>query len=59
MGLEALLGVLVFGTLGAVAVFAYISAEKTSERLHSNSRKSTLAADSPNATPPGQKPPDV
>ena len=59
MGLETLIGVLVFGTLGAVAVMAYINAQKTRERLHSNTEKSTLAADAPNSKPSGQKPPDV
>lgn len=59
MGTETLLAVLAFGTLAAVAIAAYISSERTSERLHANSRKSTLAADAPDTAPPGQKPPDV
>lgn len=46
-------------TLGAGAVFGYLSAVKTADRLHSNTRKSTLAADAPNSTPPGVKPVDV
>lgn len=59
MSTEVLLGVLVFVTLGSVVVFAYLSAERTNKRLHSNSRKSTLAEDAPNETPPGEKPPDT
>ncbi len=59
MDANILIGVLALGTLGAVAVFAYLSAVKTAERLHSNSRKSTLAADSPSTLPPGESPPDT
>jgi len=53
------IGVLAFGTMGAFAVFAYLSAVKTADRLHSNTRKSTLAADAPSTLPPGQKPVDT
>lgn len=59
MDTYSLIGILAFGTMGAFAVFAYISSVKTADRLHSNTRKSTLAADAPNAVPPGQKPPDT
>ena len=59
MDTYSLIGILAFGTMGAFAVFAYLSAVKTADRLHSNTRKSTLAADAPNTVPPGQKPPDT
>jgi hypothetical protein len=54
-----LIGVLAFGTMGAFAVFAYLSAVKTADRLHSNTKKSTLAADAPSTLPPGEKPVDT
>ncbi len=50
---------LAFGTIGAVIAFAWISQVKTDERRRSNTRKSTLAADSPDRTPHGTKPVDV
>jgi hypothetical protein len=59
MDTYSLIGILAFGTMGAFAIFAYISSVKTADRLHSNTRKSTLAADAPNTVPPGQKPPDT
>jgi hypothetical protein len=59
MDTSTLIGFLAFGTLGAVAVFAYLSAVKTADRLHSHTRKSTLAADAPSTLPPGQKPADT
>ena len=59
MDTYSLIGILAFGTMGAFAVFAYLSAVKTADRLHSNTRKSTLAADAPNTVPPGQKPLDT
>lgn len=59
MTVSTLIGVLAIGTLGAGAIFAYLSAVKTADRLHSNKRKSTLAADAPNSLPPGQKPVDT
>jgi hypothetical protein len=59
MDTYSLIGVLAFGTMGAFAVFAYLSAVKTADRLHSNTRKSTLAADAPSTLPPGQKPVDT
>jgi hypothetical protein len=59
MDTSTLIGFLAFGTLGAVAVFAYLSAVKTADRLHSRTRKSTLAADAPSTLPPGQKPADT
>jgi hypothetical protein len=59
MDTYSLIGVLAFGTMGAFAVFAYLSAVKTADRLHSNTRKSTLAADAPSTVPPGQKPVDT
>lgn len=54
-----LIGVLALGTLGAVAVFGFLSASKTADRLHSEKRKSTLAADAPSTTSPGEKPIDT
>ncbi len=59
MNTSLLIGILIFGTLGAGAIFAYLSSVKTAHRLHSNTRKSTLAADAPNTTPPGVKPIDT
>ncbi len=59
MDTYSLIGILIFGTLGAVAVFAYVSSVKTADRLHSNTRKSTLAADAPNTVPAGEKPIDT
>ena len=59
MDTTTLVGILAFGTLGAVAVFAYLSSVKTADRLHSNMRKSTLAADAPDTVPAGQKPVDT
>ncbi|MGY6409423.1 MAG: hypothetical protein ACXIUV_00145 [Alkalilacustris sp.] len=59
MDSTTLIGVLAFGTLFAVLVFAYRSSVETTRRLQANSRKSTLAADAPNTTPPGVKPPDT
>ena len=54
-----IIGVLSLGTLSAVAIFAYVSSVKTADRLHSNKRKSTLAADAPSTLPPGAKPADT
>lgn len=59
MDTTVIIGVLAFGTLGAGAVFAYISSVKTAHRLHSNTRKSTLAADAPDTAPAGEKPVDT
>ncbi len=59
MDTTVLVGILAFGTLGAAAVFAYLSSVKTADRLHSNARKSTLAADAPATVPAGQKPVDT
>lgn len=59
MDTSTLIGVLALGTLTAAAIFAYLSAVKTANRLHSNTRKSTLAADAPNSVPPGQRPVDT
>lgn len=59
MDTSTLIGVLMFGTMGSVAVFAYLSVQKTEERRQSNKPKSTLAVDAPSSTPPGVKPPDV
>ena len=44
--MTSLLGMLMFGTLGFVAVFAYINA-RTTEKLKGKMPKSTLAKDSP------------
>lgn len=59
MDVYSLIGFLAFVTMGAFAVFAYMSAVKTADRLHSENRKSTLAADAPNTVPPGEKPIDT
>ena len=59
MDTTTLIGVLAFGTMFAVLVFAYRSSVETTRRLNGKSRKSTLAADAPNKTPPGVKPPDT
>ena len=59
MPLDTLLVVLSLGTLLAVAIFGYVSAQRTFARLESNSRKSTLAADAPSKLPPGRKPVDT
>lgn len=54
-----LIGVLAFGTLFAVLVFAYRSNIEMQKRMESDKRKSTLAADAPDKTPPGVKPVDT
>ncbi len=59
MGTEMLLAVLAFGTMGAVAAFAYVSVQRTEERRSSATRPSTLASDGPANTPAGVRPPDV
>jgi hypothetical protein len=59
MSWEFLTAALAFGTLITVAVLGYISAVATQKRLHSNKRKSTLAADAPSTLPPGEKPVDT
>lgn len=59
MTTEILLAILAFGTLGAVVVFAYVSNIRTEERRQKATRKSTLAADAPNRTPPGERPVDT
>ena len=59
MDTSTLIGVLAFGTLFAVLVFAYRSSVEMTRRLESNTRKSTLAEDAPNRTPAGVKPPDT
>ena len=59
MSWDALVGLLAFGTLFAVALLAYISSVATLQRLHSNKQKSTLAADAPSTLPPGVKPVDT
>lgn len=50
---------LTFATLCAVVVFALVSKNRIAERQHSNTRKSTLAADAPNTTRPGKTPVDT
>ena len=57
--MEILVPFLAFGTIGAVVAFAWLSQIKTDKRRHSNTPKSTLAADSADSTSPGQKPVDV
>lgn len=59
MSAEILIAVLAFGTMGAVCVFAYLSAVRTEARRRSGVRRSTLAADAPDETPPGVRPVDV
>ncbi len=59
MDTSTLIGILALGTLSAGAIFAYLSAVKTADRLHSDKRKSTLAADAPDTVPAGQKPVDT
>jgi len=56
---STLIAFLSFGTMLAVCVFAYFSAVATDRRRHSNTRKSTLAADAPSTLPPGVKPVDT
>jgi hypothetical protein len=55
----SLVAILSLGTLLAVAIFGYMSAVATTKRLHSNKRKSTLAADAPSTLPPSVKPVDT
>lgn len=59
MDFSFIVPLLALGTIGAVAIFGYLSAVRTNERLHSNTQKSTLAADAPSTTPPGVKPIDT
>lgn len=59
MDTTLIMGVLSLGTLGAATIFAYLSVQRTEERRKSNTRRSTLAADSPDSTPEGVKPVDV
>lgn len=59
MSTSILVGFLAFATLGSVAVFGYLSSVRTADRLHSERRKSTLAADAPDKAPRGEKPVDV
>jgi hypothetical protein len=47
--LDILLAILIFGTLGAVAVFALVSKKRVEERMEDdNAKKSRLAKDAPN-----------
>ncbi len=59
METTTLIGVLAFGTLLAVLVFAYRSQVEITRRLEQKTQKSTLAEDAPNTTPKGVKPPDT
>ncbi|MBK5927926.1 hypothetical protein [Rhodobaculum claviforme] len=59
MDTSALIGVLAFGTLFAVLVFAYRSTVEMEKRRQQDKRRSTLAANAPDTTPPGVKPPDT
>ena len=54
-----LIGILAFGTLFAVLVFAYRSTVEMQKRMEADVPKSTLAADAPDTTPPGVKPVDT
>lgn len=49
--MEMLVPMLAFATLGIVVVFGYISAQKTQERLKSDTPPSTLAKDGPDRRP--------
>jgi hypothetical protein len=42
--MEALLPFLAFGTIGALVVFGYISAQRTGKVLHEDNRPSSLSA---------------
>jgi hypothetical protein len=53
------LAIMAFGTMLAVVIFAMVNIKKTEDRRHSNTKKSTLAADAPNKTAPGEKPVDT
>lgn len=57
--MEILVPFLAFGTIGAVIAFAWISQVKTDQRRRSSTAKSTLATDSPDHAPQGQRPADV
>jgi hypothetical protein len=59
MSWENLVVFLAFFTLLAAAIFGYLSTVATQRRLHSNKKKSTLAADAPRTLPPGEKPVDT
>ncbi len=59
MDTTTLIGVLAFGTMFAVLVFAYRSNIEIEQRRVEKKRKSTLAADAPDTTPPGVKPVDT
>ncbi|MGY6632959.1 MAG: hypothetical protein ACXIU8_04370 [Alkalilacustris sp.] len=59
MDTSTLIGVLAFGTLFAVLVFAYRSNIEMDRRRHQNKPRSTLASNAPDTTPPGQKPVDT
>ena len=59
METTSLIGILAFGTLFAVLVFAYLSQVEITRRLEEKPRKSTLAADAPSTTPRGVRPPDT
>lgn len=59
MDTGTLIGVLAFGTMLAVLVFAYRSNVEMQKRMESDKPKSTLAADAPSRTPPGVKPVDT
>lgn len=59
MDTTTLIGVLAFGTMFAVLVFAYRSNIELEKRREEGKRKSTLAADAPDRTPPGVKPVDT
>lgn len=58
MSVEVLLGILVFGTLGAACLFGIRSVSATERRRREEPRKSTLATDAPSSTPPGVEPVD-
>jgi hypothetical protein len=55
---DAIVPILAFGTLGAVIAFAWMSKVNTDRRRESDTRKSTLASDSPDSTPDGRTPVD-
>lgn len=60
MDANTLIAVLTFGTLLGTTIFAYRSTQEIERRRQQKiARKSTLAADAPDTTPPGVKPADT
>ncbi len=59
MDTGTLIGILAFGTMLAVLIFAYRSNIEMQKRMEEKPQKSTLAADAPNTTPSGVRPVDT